>query len=369
MNRYIKSSQEIVKLINMSTIVIARSTQPRHFMTKKGFSKKKEYLQIEGTPLIVLAFNPKTSLVTLNSLSSTLGRQFQITKKELVADFIEGIVDKFNFITNLDPIKYPTRVNISEFQSRDDFKAFKKDIDKWVKNLDNPLLKNVFEDKLFQMIQTQGASFETIPDLEKKKTEEKSVSHKRFGSQIFNRNCRWCPVADHVTYDNFTSCASYPFPMGIRSKDFCLPSEMLSVLVEMIRQLLTFKNVDIKYRCQMQTIFDKYNLENVFGLNKVHCCTYCGDQLDMTQYSSEYKSEENFIEICHRDPNSNFCIKNMYWGHGECNRRQGGYTECERINDAIGLINHNPTDYSVEQLDKIIASAIRAKGIQLTKSN
>jgi hypothetical protein len=35
----------------------------------------------------------------------------------------------------------------------------------------------------------------------------------------------------------------------------------------------------------------------------------------------------------------------MYWGHGKCNRRQGGNTETEIIQDALGLINFNPDDY------------------------
>ena len=32
----------------------------------------------------------------------------------------------------------------------------------------------------------------------------------------------------------------------------------------------------------------------------------------------------------------------MYWGHGECNRRQGGYSEIDRIEDAIILLKNNP---------------------------
>ena len=27
----------------------------------------------------------------------------------------------------------------------------------------------------------------------------------------------------------------------------------------------------------------------------------------------------------------------MYWGHGECNRRQGGYSESDRIIDGLRL--------------------------------
>ena len=89
----------------------------------------------------------------------------------------------------------------------------------------------------------------------------------------------------------------------------------------------------------------------------------------MNAYSSQYKSEDNYIEICHRDPNSHFCVKNMYWGHGECNRRQGGYTETERIEDALGLINYNPTDYSPELLLRLKDSIDKALVLHSTQSN
>ena len=76
----------------------------------------------------------------------------------------------------------------------------------------------------------------------------------------------------------------------------------------------------------------KHNLPFV-EKREVHCCKYCGEEVDIAKYSSEYKSSDNYIEICHRDPEGNFTKDNMYWGHGECNRRQGGYSESARIND------------------------------------
>jgi hypothetical protein len=351
MNRYLKFLQDftpLLKQINMATIVIAKRTLPRHYITKEGHSKKKEYLQIAGVPLVVTSFNANT--VTLNPLTSSNIRQFEISKQELITEFIEGSLDANNFITNLDPKKYPKPVNVAEFHSRDIFSNFKNDIEDWVRNLDNPLLQKIFNDKLFQMVQTQGAPFKPIPELEKFKNastqELQGMSqHKRYKTQIFNRNCRWCPVADHLNWDEFNQCASYPFPIGIRAKDFCLPSEMQKVLIEMIRQILTFKNIDEKYRQEMQLIFDKYNIKDIFINKMCHCCTYCGLEINMTAYSSQYKSKNNYIEICHRDPNLHFCIKNMYWGHGKCNRRQGGNTETEIIQDALGLINFNPDDY------------------------
>ena len=220
------------------------------------------------------------------------------------------------------------------------------------------------------MIQTQGAPFEKIVDIEKFIENGPDQSkHTRFGNPIFNRNCRWCPVADHLTWEQYETCPSYPYPIGIRAKDFCLPSEMHKVLVEMIKQILTFKNVDEKHRQNMQTIFSKYNVENVFDNTTGHCCKYCGCEIDMNAYTSQYKSEHNYIEICHRDPNSHFCVKNMYWGHGECNRRQGGYTESDRIQDAIGLINYNSTDYSPDLLLLLKESIDKALALHSTKSD
>ncbi len=59
----------------------------------------------------------------------------------------------------------------------------------------------------------------------------------------------------------------------------------------------------------------------------------------------------------------------MYWGHGECNRRQGGYTESDRIHDAIGLINFNSTDYSLDQLQDLMNACETAIAAHSTKSD
>ena len=53
-------------------------------------------------------------------------------------------------------------------------------------------------------------------------------------------------------------------------------------------------------------------------------------------------SADNFIEICHRDPEERYIKRNMYWGHGECNRRQGGYSEEDRVRDGLILLLNNP---------------------------
>ena len=198
---------------------------------------------------------------------------------------------------------------------------------------------------------------------------ELTLKDKHFGEPLFNRSSRCSPVVDHLSWEEYRASPSYPYPIGIRNKDFCLPSEMIAVSVEMIRQLLTLKNVEDKYREKIQKIFTDFNIGPQFDNFVTHRCTYCGEEIDLNEYSSNYASETNYIEICHRDPNACFCMGNMYWGHGECNRRQGGYTETERIEDALGLIKYNPTDYSPDLLQRLKESIDIALSLQSTKSD
>ena len=79
------------------TVLIARCTKPRHYLTRNGWSKKKEYLQIEGSPLIVTEVTGE--FLTLNSLTSSSARRFQIPLEELTNDFDHGILDENKFIT------------------------------------------------------------------------------------------------------------------------------------------------------------------------------------------------------------------------------------------------------------------------------
>jgi len=147
MNRYLKFLQEFSPLlaqINMATIVIAKRTLPRHYIKIDGqLSKLTEYLQIEGAPLIVTAF--KDDGITLNSLTSAKSRTFKVTKEELKAEFYPAQLDKDNYIINLK--KYPKKVNISEFESRDILADFNSAIKKEVRNWDECLLRELLLEK------------------------------------------------------------------------------------------------------------------------------------------------------------------------------------------------------------------------------
>ncbi len=389
MNRYLRFIQEhtpLLKQINMTTVVIAKRTLPRHTLTKSGkLSAKPEYVQIEGAPLVVTSF--ENNLFTLNPLTSAEKKNFAVTKEELQSDFYPAELDENKFITNLDSKKYPKPVNITEFSDRDRLAKFNTEIMKEIKSWSECPLKELLigkldstgkqrkGGKLSQLRVGQGCTkTPTITaaqaHIEKMNGEkELTLKEKHFGEPLFNRSSRCSPVVDHLSWEEYRASPSYPYPIGIRNKDFCLPSEMIAVSVEMIRQLLTLKNVEDKYRERIQKIFTDFNIEPQFNNFVTHRCTYCGEEIDLNEYSSNYASETNYIEICHRDPNACFCMGNMYWGHGECNRRQGGYTETERIEDALGLINYNPTDYSPELLLRLKDSIDKALVLHSTQSD
>ena len=388
MNRYLHFLKEFtpfLKQINMATIVIAKRTLPRHALKKSGQPYAQQgFLQIEGAPYIVTSI--KNCLFTLNGLPSSEKKNFVVSKEELLSDFDKGELDENNFITNLDSKKYPKPVNITEFSDRDRLAKFNAEIMKEIKSWSECPLKELLIGKLDSNGVRQGGKLPQLrvgqgctktptiaaaqAHIEKMNGEkELTLKEKHFGEPLFNRSSRCSPVVDHLSWEEYRASPSYPYPIGIRNKDFCLPSEMIAVSVEMIRQLLTLKNVEDKYREKIQKIFTDFNIEPQFDNFVTHRCTYCGEEIDLNEYSSNYASETNYIEICHRDPNACFCMGNMYWGHGECNRRQGGYTETERIEDALGLINYNPTDYSPDLLQRLKDSIDKALALHSTKSN
>lgn len=146
---------------------------------------------------------------------------------------------------------------------------------------------------------------------------------KRIGSPYFNRANRWLPPINDISYEEFEKCKSFPAPIGIRQKDFCMPSQLLLIINHLVEELRAF--IDEKLICQ-----------------------WCFCKLEYDKFDSIYKSKDNYMEICHKDPNGTFTIDNIYFGHGECNRRQGGYSEKDRINDTLILLKNNREKYKNE---------------------
>jgi uncharacterized protein with PIN domain len=124
--------------------------------------------------------------------------------------------------------------------------------------------------------------------------------------------------------------------LGIRPKDFCLPSQLIHTVKGLLVQMAQFE------KAPAPLVEFVAKLPGVTVPAEVHRCKWCGETVDAEKCASMYGSATNYIEICHQDPNTGFSPDNMYWGHGDCNRRQGGYTERERIEDAIRLLRINP---------------------------
>lgn len=317
------------KEIQINTYCFAKFTVPRNYETKTGVSKKPEYLQIEGVPCKVIESNSRTNMIILNSFTSANNRNFKISREEFDINFTEVNPDIDGYL-HLDA--YPVPINISEFDTRQLVTSLEEKIKKISTNKKvHEQVRKIFKDKLFQLIQSQGARYIKITDYYKFKNGEISLSrHERFGNEIFNRNCRWCPSI-YITYEEFKSSKSYPAPLGIRPKDFCLPSELIITMKKLINQIANFDGIDDISFEEMKKILP-------FIHKKKHCCKYCGEKINIDNYYSKYKSCDNYIEICHRDPKDRFLSRNIYWGHCDCNRRQGGYSETDRINDGIRLM-------------------------------
>lgn len=204
-----KISETIDEIVKEEEVYIAKKTFPRNFTTTNGQSKKEEYLQIEGVPAIVVKKTPDS--IVLNSLTSSCDRNFSISIKEFENDFVPAIIEN-NQIINCS--KYPCYIPIGEFHERNEFDRTMSIIkNKFVKNIKSNRLKNFINDKIFQMVQSQGCvktvTLKQYDDYRKKKT--KLTKHKRIGDPIFNRNARWCPpISEDYTYEEFEKSPSFP---------------------------------------------------------------------------------------------------------------------------------------------------------------
>ena len=310
------------------------TTLPRYSISKDlmKLSKKEEWLQIENVPCQIMDINESKKFLILNSFSSSdYNKCFKIKMDELN---LFKILKHNNFFLKID--EYPCEINIKEFDNRIEVKKVISKIKQICKINKSPISK-FLDDKLSQLTVSQGNNKNsTIKEYKDFKNNQLKIdkTHKRFGDPIFNRNNRWC-IPTNMSYEKFELSKSYPAPIGIRPKDFCLPSELILTLKELINQCLHFKNVS-----SLDYILFKSKLD-IIEKRKIHKCKFCNKSLNIDLHLSEYKSRNNYIELCHRNPNDRFLSNNIYFGHGECNRRQGAYTEKERMMDGLSLLKSN----------------------------
>jgi hypothetical protein len=312
--------------ININDYIIPSKTSYRVKYSNNITSSMLLWSQVEGVPCKVIDI--KNNGLILNSFSSSDNKTcFKIEKEDLLYFEKATLVD--GYIVNLQ--SYPSnRLSIKEFDIRSEITSFIKEVKKYIKT--HNIISKIIDDKLEQLRASQGCTDtikidQYISYLSNKN--EFNSKLKRVGDPIFNRSTRWSPPIK-MSYEEFKNSNSFPAPLGVRTKDFSLPSSVLKCLKEMIKQVCLFQNINPPEELK--------KLLNIDDLIPKHKCKWCNNIINADEYTSEYSSQENFIEICHRDPNGNFDPDNVYWGHGTCNREQGGYSEGERVKQALRLL-------------------------------
>lgn len=305
-----------------------------HYKTSNGISKKPDWLAA-GVPCIIK--NKDNENLYVDSFTSCRN-QLTIINETYAKNFVKCEIDN-EYIIDLD--MYPdNRIHLSEFEKRKEVKKFMKNIKDYAKNLPHEhILKKIINDKLVQIEIAQGAPCMTIEQINSLNIDDIRLEKtKRYDNMIFNRCTRWNPpISNDYTYEEYKNSVNFCRPIGTRPKDFCLPSEFIATCQEMIRQIACFKGID---EFSKQELIEIANIEQD-KCTDFHHCKWSGEIIDASQYSSGYSTKNNFIEICHRDPNDRFLPHNMYWGLGESNRQQGGYSETERIKQIAQLAKSN----------------------------
>jgi hypothetical protein len=225
---------------------------------------------------------------------------------------------------------YPNeKINITEFNIK---KINKQSVKKHF--TDNCIKKII--DKIFQDAYTsKGNSF--CINIKKYKDYDKTVRNKleRTGDPFFNRSQRHTPpIKKTFTRSDFENCLSFPAPIGIREEDFALPSEQNKIVIVLLQQLFSSENAP---KCP-EILRHKLNLEINYNSHK---CDWCGKNMNFNQINQLYCSEKHSINFCHKVPENGTKSNNIYFGCGDCNRQQGGFSEIERVMQIARLVNHN----------------------------
>ena len=328
------SSKETNTEFKENDFIVSKKTLALHYKTSKSISKKKEWI-CATVPNKIIEIN--NDYIIINNFCKS-NNKYILNIKDL--KYFNKCNIKDGYICNLE--FYPgNKLKLSEFNEKDKIKKFINKIKNVSKNLpSHSKIKQIIDDKLMQIEASQGAPCDTIDkilnyDIEKLKN-EKTI---RTDNMIFNRYSRWAPpIPENYSYEEYKNSINFTRPIGIRPKDFCYPSEFISTMKELISQIICFKNVELDIK---EKIIKELELDTL-KCKKLHKCKWSGKVIDILDYSSKYASKDNFIEICHRDPRERFVPENMYWGFGESNREQGGYSEKERIKQVSNLVNNNP---------------------------
>jgi len=321
-------------MFKVGDVVISQVTVPLHFTTKHAGRSKVVDWVAAGVPCIVEKVESTT--IYIDPFTSSRPTNLHVVDSHNIVNFIKCEVED-GYILGL--AMYPGgKLLKEEFDKRKDVKNLMKKIKYFSRGLEaDNICKKIITDKLSQIEATQGAPCMTVEKIMELDIEgARAEPTKRFDNMIFNRCSRQAPpIPDTYSYEEYKKSRNFCKPIGTRPKDFCLPSEFTETCIEMIRQIACFKGIDPDTK---QKLIKLVNIDDRDCL-EYHQCKWCGEIIEAAEYTSGYSSKDNFIEICHRDPKDRFLKRNMYWGHGECNRQQGGYSEEERVNQIAKLLN------------------------------
>ena len=179
-----------------------------------------------------------------------------------------------------------------------------------------------------------GSAPFTVEDYDNHKANKfNSNTLSSIGNPFFNRKPRWAPVADPDSHNANRSI--HPAPTGIRASDYASLKDCNEIYLELLCQLFS-----MVYTSDLPKEISTYLSGK--PIKGTHRCHYCGELMALELFlGQEYKSKEHAINFCHMDPDEKADSTrpgNVYFGHTSCNRKQGGFSEKERILDGLRLL-------------------------------
>lgn len=307
----------------------------KYSVRKKQITKQRQWVSLNSEAIVI---DEKNGILTIQLKDSS--EYLGLSELDFTSHF------NFELELNSD--------DLFEFNSKSN-KLKKNDIVKLVKKHILEPEKSLFLaaiDKAYTDAYTAAGSAPfTMKDYDKHKSNKLSANAlSSIGNPYFNRKSRWAPVADPDSHNLKRS--THPAPTGIRASDYASLKDCNEIYLELLCQLFS-----MVYSSDLpQEIVN--HLAGKPSKN-THKCHYCGELMDLDLFLGQaYKSKEHAINFCHMDPDekSNSTRPgNVYFGHTSCNRKQGGFSEKERILDGLRLLDLHREHY---MNDKAIKEAI-----------
>ena len=298
------------------------------FISKMNKTSTQEYWLCEGVPCIIK--KEDEDIIYLRPFN--FDKIFEITKDTYDNNIIDAITDAEYVYCERYPSKKIAR---KEFD-------IKCPLSKGALISGIPSITNNFKlliDKAYQDAYYSKGSVKciNIKDYKNYLTGEKVLTKlENIGDPKFNRGARHLPpIYKEFSYNEFKNTRGFPAPIGISYEDFALPSEQNMVLIELLEQL--FNSIGApECPANIKTLL------NITIHKDTHKCRWCDEVINITDINQTYCSTAHSINFCHIDPLIGTKPKNIYIGHCSCNREQGGYSEFERIEQALRLLSNNP---------------------------